>query len=306
MDTFWQILRDIKSFLEVPLVKMGDTTITLWFVLYFILVTFLLIYLSGKLKKLMVRKILSPYIADIGVRQAIGSIIRYVVMILGFIILVQAAGINLSTLTVLFGALGVGIGFGLQTITNNFVSGIIILFERPIKEGDRIEVGGTHGRVTKVSARATTILTNDNIAIIVPNSEFIAGRVINWSYNDIKVRFRVPVSVDYSSDIFYVEKILLEVAKENKDVLEVPEPRVLLTEFGDNGIHMELRVWSSSLIHYQGRFKSDINYGIYRKFKEHNITIPFPQRDIHFKSDLPSAQINVNNEKKGGDSDNES
>ncbi len=286
MQDVFEFLRSIKKYLEIPIVKFGTTEITLWFFLYFIVFVFLLFFLSAKFKKLLVRKMLVPYISDIGVRQSIGSIVRYVIVIIGIIVIAQASGIDLSTLTILAGALGVGIGFGLQNITNNFVSGIVILFERPIKEGDRIEVGNTLGRVIKVAARATTILTNDNIAIIVPNSEFISSRVINWSYNDDKVRFKIPVSVSYNSDIPKVRELLLEVAAENKDVLDQPPPNVRLSEFGDNGITMTLLAWTSALMHFQGRFKSDINFAIYKKFKEHNIEIPFPQRDLHIRSGL--------------------
>ena len=133
----------------------------------------------------------------------------------------------LSTLTILAGALGVGIGFGLQNITNNFISGIIILFERPIKVGDRIQVGDLFGDVVNISMRSTMVVTNDNIAVIVPNSEFISSRVINWSYSDRNVRFNIPVGVSYKEDPEKVKQILLEVAEQDKGVLKSPKPEVL-------------------------------------------------------------------------------
>jgi small-conductance mechanosensitive channel len=277
-------LKTVKAHLEISLISIGELDITLWLLIYLAFSIILLFYLSAKVKSLLVNRVFVRYMAHQGTRIAIGSIIRYVIVFLGLIIILQSAGIDLTSVTVLAGALGVGIGFGLQNITNNFVSGIVILFERPIKEGDRIEVGDTHGRVMKISPRATTILTNDNIAIIVPNSDFITKQVINWSYNDDKVRFKIPVSVAYGSDLRLVEKLLLEVAAENKDVLKEPVPTVRVKNFGDNGIEMQLLPWTSTMMQVQGRFRSDINFAIDAKFKKHNIVIPFPQRDLHLKS----------------------
>ena len=201
-------------------------------------------------------------------------------------------GINLSSITILLGALGVGIGFGLQNITNNFVSGLIILFERPIKIGDRIEVGGISGDVAKISMRATTIVTNDNISIIVPNSEFIASTVINWSHTDRNVRFNIPVGVAYKEDPENIKKLLLEVAFENEGVLKDPKPDVLFTEFGDNSINFNLRVWTNEYIDRPGVLKSQLYYKIFEKFKQNNVEIPFPQRDVHIKNIPDSTKLN--------------
>jgi len=284
MEYLDKIFNWTKSVWNEELFKLGEASFSLGSLAYLIFSLVLLIYISGKIKQFLISKVFTRYSMNIGVSHSIATIIRYILVTIGFFVVFQASGIDLSTLGFLLGALGIGIGFGLQNITNNFVSGIVILFERPIKEGDRIEVGGTHGKVLKISARATTILTNDNIAIIVPNSEFISGRVINWSYNDDSVRFRVPVSVEYKSDVLKVKELLLEVAAENTNVLELPAPSVRLSQFGDNGIELVLLVWTSSLIHNQGRFKSDINFGIYKKLKEHKIRIPYPQRDLHLIS----------------------
>ncbi len=284
MSAITEFLNDLKSALDVSVVHVGKIDVTLWLVVYFTVSIFLLFYLSAKLKSLLVNRVFVRYMEHVGTRQAIGSIIRYVVVFFGLIIILQSAGIDLTSVTVLAGALGVGIGFGLQNITNNFVSGIVILFERPIKVGDRIEVGTTHGRVMNVSPRATTILTNDNIAIIVPNSDFITKQVINWSYNDDKVRFKIPVQVAYGSDLRQVEKLLLEVADECEHVLKDPPPHVRVSAFQDSGIEMQLVPWTSTMMQVQGRFRSIINFAIDAKFKKHNIVIPFPQRDLHLKT----------------------
>ncbi len=292
METIETVQRSLREYLNYPLLEIGDTSITLWILLYFFIGVFLVIYLSARLKKLLVNHILIRYTPELGVRQAIGGIVRYIVVFLGLLIVFQTAGIDLSALTVLAGALGIGIGFGLQHITNNFVSGIIILFERPIKVGDRIEIGETHGRVTKISARATTIITNDNVSIIVPNSEFMQSKVINWSHNDYRVRFRIPVSVAYSSDVNKVHALLLEVGAEDPNVLKAPRPDIRLTEFGDNGIHFELLVWTTTYMHRRGKFISDINMGIIKKFNMHGIQIPFPQRDVTLKTPEKPTDIN--------------
>ena len=296
METIETVEKTLRYYLNYSLVELGNTSITVWLLIYFFVGLFLLFYLSAKFKKLLVNRILLRYTPELGVRQAIGTIVRYVILFLGLLIIFQTAGIDLSTLTVLAGALGIGIGFGLQGITNNFVSGIIILLERPIKVGDRIEVGesaggsrSVHGRVVDISARATTIITNDNVSIIVPNSEFTSTRVINWSHNDEMVRFRVPVSVSYASDIQKVIKLLLEVGAENPDVLKDPPPNFRLTEFGDDGIHFELLVWTNTLTHRRGKFISDLNVAIVNKFNANGITIPFPQRDLHLKSGFEKA-----------------
>jgi len=168
-------------------------------------------------------------------------------------------------------------------VVSNFFAGLIIMFERPIKIGDRIVVDQVEGDVIEIGARATTVLTNDNVAILVPNSKFITENVVNWQYNDNNVRFRIPVSVAYGSDAGKVEKLLLEVAQENKDVLEDPPPAVRLLEFGDNGLQFELRAWSASLMHRKGRLTSALNRAIYDKFNEAGIAFPFPQRDLHVR-----------------------
>lgn len=221
---------------------------------------------------------------NIGVSQSIATIVRYLLIIIGLIIIFQTTGIDLSALGLLVGALGVGIGFGLQSITNNFISGLIILFERPIKVGDRIEIDDLAGNIVDISARATTIITNDNIAVIVPNSDFINSRVINWSHNNRRIRLNFPVGVSYNEDPEKIRTLLEEVAKANSGVLSSPKPYVLFESYGDSSLNFNLLVWTSEFIDRPKILKSELYYEIFRKFKEHNVEIPFPQRDIHLKS----------------------
>ncbi len=284
METFKKIILDVKHILDSPIAEIGKTHLTLWSIIYLILLVFLLVYLTAKLKKWVVYRLLEHSKIELGVRIAVGTIIRYGVLVLGFIIIMQTEGIDLSALTILAGALGVGIGFGLQNITNNFVSGIIILFERPIKVGDRIEVGDVYGDVVNISMRSTTVITNDNIAIIVPNSDFISTRVINWSYNDRNVRFNVPVGVSYNEDPEKVRQLLLEIAAQNKSILKHPEPEVLFDEMADSSLNFNLRIWTDEYINRPAVLKSQLYFEIFKRFKIEGIEIPFPQRDLHIKN----------------------
>ena len=249
----------------------------------------LLFYVAGKLRHWLVNGLLLRSSLDIGARQAIGSITRYLVLLIGLLIIMQTVGINLTTLNVIAGAVGIGIGFGLQNIASNFISGLIILFERPIKIGDRIEVGAIEGDVIEIGSRSTKVLTNDNITVIIPNSKFISENVVNWMYNGSKVRFRVPVSVAYGTDLRLVEELLLEVAKANPDVLKDPAPVVRLMGFSDDALRFELRPWSTTLVHRKGKLISSLNFAIYESFREHQIEIPSPQQDVYIRGGILSV-----------------
>jgi small-conductance mechanosensitive channel len=283
MEPFESWLESIKHLLRVPLLQVGEGQITVWTLVYLAVLVLLLIYLSGKLRLWLVDKLLTRRQLHPGVRQAIGTIIRYVVVVFGMLVILQTAGIDLTALNVLAGALGIGVGFGLQNIANNFVSGLIILFERPIKVGDRIEVGEAEGDVVKIGARSTTVITNDNIAIIIPNSKLVSENVVNWSHTDERVRFGIPVNVAYGSDVRLVETLLLAVASENDDVMDSPAPAVRFLEFGDNGLQLELRAWTTTLTHRRGMLISALNFAIYETFTNHRIEIPYPQRDLRIR-----------------------
>ena len=284
------MLEPLMQLVNAPLYTVGQTIITPVTLTYLAVLTLLLFVATAKLKTWIVERLLASSHVDIGVRHAVGTIIRYVVLTAGLVIILQTAGIDVSTLTVLFGALGIGIGFGLQNITNNFVSGLILLFERPIKVGDRIEIDNVHGDVVNISPRATTIVTNDNIAIIVPNAEFISSKVVNWSYTDRNVRFNFPVGVAYHSDPEKVRTILLDVARAHPGVLIDPGPSVLFHEFGESSLNFLLRVWTKDCATIPGVLRSELYFSINRAFKDHGIEIPFPQRDIHIKSGTLNVQ----------------
>lgn len=274
----------LKSTWNFELFNLGENPFTTKTFLLLVLSLFLLFYISSKIKKVLVKRIFPRYDLDIGVSQSMATIVRYVLIIIGLIIIFQTTGIDLSALGLLVGALGVGIGFGLQSITNNFISGVIILFERPIKVGDRVEIDDLAGNIIDISARATTIITNDNIVVIVPNSDFINKRVINWSHNNKEVRLNFPVGVSYKEDPEKIKKLLTEVANANPGILSSPKPYILFEGFGDSSLNFNVLVWTSEFIDRPKILRSELYYEIFAKFKEHNVEIPFPQRDIHLKS----------------------
>jgi small-conductance mechanosensitive channel len=280
-DDVWEFL---KRLLDVSIITVGKIHLTVGEVLYVLLLLILLVALSRKLQKWLVNLLLVHHSVEEGTALAISSLVRYVIVFIGLIVILQSTGVDLSSLTVLAGALGIGVGFGLQNIAGNLVSGLIILFERPIKVGDRIEVGTITGDVLRISLRSTVVRTNDNIDVIVPNSEFIMSRVINWSYTDRDVRFSFPVGASYNVDPEAVIGILKEVAGEHPGVLKEPEPEVVFEEFGESSLNFVLRVWSREYITRPMSLRSELNISIMKKFKKHGIEVPFPQRDIHIRN----------------------
>ena len=274
---FWDRLYYYVNF---PLLKLGESQITAWTIAYIFLLLILLYTITNRMKHWVVDRVFAKSHIEYGTRQAIGTIVAYSIVVIGTLVILDSAGINLSALTIVAGALGIGIGFGLQNVTTNFISGIIVLLERPIKVGDRVQVEGAAGDVVKISLRATTIVTNDNIAVIVPNSEFISSKVINWSYRNPDVRCNFPISVAYGTDPELVRDVLLEIAENHPGVLKDKKPDVLLDQFGDSGVNFILRVWTTTYTSKPAVLRSEINYEIAKKFEQHGIQIPFPQRDV--------------------------
>ena len=252
-------------------------------ILRLILVVFLVFWLSSIIKGQMVLRVLSRSGLDASLQYAIAQVTGYAVITIGFFLALQNTGIDLSALTVFAGAVGVGVGVGLQNISSNFISGLILLAERPIKIGDRVEVHTAAGRVTNIRARSTTVVTNDNITLIVPNSVFVEHTITNWSHGDQKVRFRIPVGVAYGSDLGKVKEALLEVARNHPATLSDPEPKVFFESFGDSALNLELVVWSAEMSFRPRSFRSDLNFAIDQAFRERGIELPFPQRDVHFR-----------------------
>lgn len=290
LENIWNsiilFIAKIGGLFTTKIFTLGQSEINLGTILYFLISFFILTFLVRRFRNLLVNNILAKANMDKSSRSSVGLIVRIILMFIGSIFIVQSAGIDMSSLSLLAGALGVGIGFGLQNITDNFISGIIILFEKPIKVGDRIVVGEVEGDVTSISVRATTILTNENISIIVPNSEFISSRVINWSHNNRNIRFDIPVGVSYQEDPEEVREILLKVAEENEHILKVPKPFVFFDEFADSSLNFTLAIWTSTYTDKPRKLKTELYFAIFEQFKAKGIEIPFPQRDIHIRSNV--------------------
>ena len=227
-----------------------------------------------------------------GLQESITTITIYVIWVFGIIAALNLFGLNPTSLVVVFGALGIGLGFGLQGIFNNFMSGLILLFERPIQVGDDIEINGIWATVKKINVRSTLVQTYDNASLIIPNSDLINNQVTNWSFKDKSLRRQITVGVAYGSDIELVRETLLEIGKNTQNVLEYPAPEILFTDFGDSALIFKLRIWTQ--IEYMIKVETDIRFQIDHIFKEKNISIAFPQRDIHlFVEDKKPEENNL-------------
>ncbi len=278
----------IVEALTRPYFQVGELNISPVFLAEVLLFLTVLVVASRSLERFLHTQVLTRTAMDAGQRYAMARFASYLVFAVGLVVGLQSLGVNLNTLTVFGGALGIGIGFGLQNLTNNFVSGIILLAERPVKVGDRVEVDGLHGDVMRIGARATWVRTNDNVMIIIPNSDFTERRVTNWTAHDRQVRFRIPVGVSYASSPAMVREILMSVAMEHPDVLARPAPDVIFLGFGESSLDFELRVWTENRVQTPMMLRSELNFSIFEALKENGIEIPFPQRDLHLRSsDLP-------------------
>jgi small-conductance mechanosensitive channel len=280
------VIEFVEYFLNFKLFEINKTAVTPSSIFMFVVFIAAFALTSRLLQRVLRAHLFSRMRIDEGMQYTLTRIIHYLVMIIGAVVAFQFIGIDLTGLAVIVGFLSVGIGFGLQNITSNFVAGLILLLERPIKVGDRIMVGTQEGDVVEINMRSTTIRTLNNIAVIVPNSEFVSSKLENWSYGDEMVRVDVNVGVSYESDLETVVRSLREVAAEHPEVLKKPAPDVLHTGFGDSAWNMRLRIWlEDSQRHLE--VHSEINCAIVRKFQQNGIEIPFPQRDLHVRSPLP-------------------
>jgi small-conductance mechanosensitive channel len=285
------------EFLGTTIFSVQSTSVTIGSILIFSFLILFFVFFAKLVSSLFYRRILKHVNMDEGIRYTLQRITNYTILILGFFFSFQFIGIDLSGLAVIFGLLSVGIGFGLQNLTSNFISGIILLFERPISVGDRVIVSDIEGDVKEINIRSTRITSLNNISIIVPNSDFISGHVVNYSYGDKRIRIEVEVGVSYNSDLDLVLEILKSIALEHKDVLKTPEPIVILNNFGDSSWDMILRCWIPDPYRHP-IIKSEIRCEIVRKFRKHGIEIPFPQRDLHLRSPLPLPLNNGNKSDK--------
>jgi len=282
------ITGSVRRVLDYPIFpSSGITTASL---LALVLLFGLVVLVERVVRRYFITRLLGRTHLEPAMQFALARVMGYALLGLGFYISLQMVGVNLNSLAFVAGAVGVGLGFGLQNIISNFISGLIILAERPIAIGDRVEIGGVAGQVREISLRSTTVITNDNMAIIVPNADFITQRVTNWSYEDPRVRFRIPFGVAYGTDLSRLRQLMLEVADEHPKALKDPKPELFFVGFGDSSLNFELGVWSSESTISPRRFRSDLFFAIEKKLRESGIEIPFPQQDLHVRTVVGDAR----------------
>jgi small-conductance mechanosensitive channel len=270
--------------------QIGDNHISVLTVAKLILVVALLWVLALWLARLVENRISQIAFVNVGMQLALVKLSKFALLVLALLVALESVGIDLTTLKVFGGAIGVGIGFGLQRIASNFISGFIILFDRSIRPGDVISIGDKFGWVHELRARYLVVRDRDGLERLIPNENLITNEVINWSHSDQNVRVKIPVSISYGNDPEQALGLLMGCATANPRVLASPAPATRLMAFGDNGIELELRVWIQDPKEGLAIVRSDINLAIWRAFKAAGITIPYPQRDVHIRSGLGSLR----------------
>jgi potassium efflux system protein len=259
---------------------------------------------SRMVSRLLQRRIARKAYLDPGLRYTLGRLSQYLIMMLGVLLALKVAfSLDLTSIAVIFTALSVGIGFGLQYIAADIASGFILLFERPVRVGDRITIGEDEGDVQSINLRTTVVATNDRVSIIVPNSRLVSQRLINWSYGDPRARIAIPVGVATDSDVEMVSATLMKAAEGVDNVLHDPPPKVQFLKFGDWSLDFRLLVWTNRpRLHTQ--IRSDINYRIEKLFREARIEIPFPQTEFRMRDGalrLDSGDKFVAGDRSGSD-----
>lgn len=281
-----EVLESIWHVLRAPIVELKGTKLSvsgLILALVIVVCSFQIANFIGRA----LNRFLSRKLVDTGVRDSLEKFVRYAVISLGVVLAFDILGFSLNSLAAIGAILMVGIGFGLQNITQNFVSGIIILIERPVKVGDIIQVGDTRGKVIDIRVRSTVILTRDDVSIIMPNSKLVSEQVINESFTDNRIRQHVRVGVAYGSNTELVRQTLLESLANHPKVLQEPHPMVVFEEFGDSSLNFDLRFWTHELWDVDV-VCSEIRFSIDQAFRQAGVTIPFPQRDLHLKTGWPA------------------
>ncbi len=279
----------LQPFLDHTLLQFSGVNVTVGGVLAAIIAVLLTIFLSALLRRALNRYGERQPNANRAAIYTLSRVVHYAFIGIGLLLALEFIGIPVAKFTVFAGAIGVGLGFGLQAIFNNFISGLILLFDRSLKVGDFVELeSGVHGEVHSIQIRATRIVTNDNIDILVPNSEFVSGRVVNWTYRDVSRRIRVPFGVAYGTDKELVKKAALEAAAEVPFTLALEgarKPQVWLVEFGDSSLNFELVTWlTAEATKRPATVKAAYLWALETALSTHGIEIPFPQRDLHVRS----------------------
>ena len=282
-------LDDVLATLDALAITLGSTRISVLSTVKLALMITVMVAVALWIARLLERRVAtSPYMSRT-LQVGVAKFSKFFLLALAFLLALDSVGIDLSALAVFGGALGVGLGFGLQRIASNFISGFILIADRSIKPGDVITIGTKFGWVEEMRARYIVVRNRDGEENLIPNENLITSEVINWRYSDAHVRMRIPVQISYDDDPEEALQILLDSARDCARVIEDPAPAARLIEFADSGIALELRVWYDDPENGVANIRSEINLAIWRGFKEAGITIPFPQRDLHLRT-WPAAQ----------------
>ena len=277
-------LSPVIGFLDNTKFNVGQTNISLYAVVSSLFSIAIFLWIAFALNKLVDNILKSTNNITPSARALLSKTFKFTLVAAAFIFGLSTVGIDLTAFAVVGGAIGVGIGFGLQKIFSNLVSGFILLLDKSIKPGDTINVEGSYGRVETLSARYVSVITRDGIEHLVPNEEMIINRVENWSYSHENVRLRIPVGVHYKADVNKAIELCLEAADEVDRVLKYPKPGCLLKGFGDSSVDLEIRIWVRDPMSGCSNVKSQVLLNVWNKFHEHKVEIPYPQRDLHLKS----------------------
>jgi small-conductance mechanosensitive channel len=280
---------DTRQFLTAPLFRLGKLSVTIAFLIKSFLFLLVLNIVSSRVRKLLYSHLLSRTAMGAERRYALARFGSIAVFALGLLVGLESAGVDLNTLAILGGTLGIGVGFGLQSIVANWVAGLVLLIEQPVRIGDCIDVGNTSGVILKIGGRSTWVRTYDNQVVIIPNSDLTGHQVTNWTADDPRVRLSIPVGVGYNSDPKQVQQLLMEIMSKNSEILGDPAPEAIFKGLGDNSLDFLLRFWT--VVHpdhdHYG-MKSNLYCSILETFRRQGIEIPFPQRDLHLRSaDVP-------------------
>ncbi|MGM0548738.1 MAG: mechanosensitive ion channel family protein [Bacillota bacterium] len=285
------IYQETLNLLESLAFHSGNLRISLLMIIKTVIIFSILFWLAGKLSRLVTNKIDNSEELTPSVKVLLNKIAKFIIFTAAVLFTLSSVGVDLSAFTFLGGAVGVGLGFGLQKIVSNFISGIIILADKSIKPGDVVEIDDVYGWVRKLDTRFVSVVTRSGKEYLIPNEDFITKEVINWSYSDELVRVEAKVGVSYNSDLRLVQKLMQQSIESKTRILDKPEPNVLLMGFGDSSINFELRFWISDPQNGIQNIRSEVLLSLWDLFQENEVEIPFPQQDYHLKS-LPDELNN--------------
>jgi small-conductance mechanosensitive channel len=278
------LLSPLQRIMSFPIFRLGDTTVTFWLIVMAILILLAIVYVSRLIQSYFDYKLYPSFGVDPGLGYALNTIFKYIALGIGFLVALNILGINLRFFLVFAGAIGIGVGLGLQNMAANVISGFSIIFGGKIRKGDWIEVGSMLGEVTDIYLRATKVRTRDNIEYLVPNSNIISNMMVNYSLSSPLIRIDLPVGISYSADPRQVEKILLAAAENEPLVDKTHMPAVRFVEYADNSINFELLVWINVRKTPRRKVRSNLYFVIFEELAKAGIEIPFPQRDVHIRS----------------------